>query len=562
VRAWEGELERAGQEERVAVLAVADRICAHRFDLLGSGPVELGPQIDWCRDFKSGRIWPLEHTSRLTIIYPDDSDIKVPWELSRFQHMPVLAAAHRLSGKRRYLEEIGSQLSHWIASNPVEFGPNWACTMDVAIRASNWIAALALCADAAAGEQWMEPVLGSLLLHGRFIRSHLEYAESRGNHYLSDVVGLLPVAALFSRSGEGQSWARWAVDELMGEMQHQIREDGCDHEMSIPYHRLVCELFVCGTQAADALCPGALPDTYRERLDRMLEFVRDYARPDGVSPQIGDADDGRFLPLGDYGRADPRSHLHLFRQAAREYRPATAHAAYPDGGYWVMRAGELYAIVRCGDVGVGGLGSHAHNDQLSFELAVGAQPLVLDPGSYLYTADPQARNLFRSTAFHSTLRIGEAEQQEEVPGTLFALRDTARAEPVGWETDGARAVFEGRHHGYERLDPPALHTRRIELDGPAGRLLITDTVQGEGSHLLEWSFPLAPCEASAGEGEATAGFDGALLSIASEGLTFSVEEGWYSPSYGKRVRTPFVRARRPAVPGGDTTRITLTAKRA
>ena len=79
--------------------------------------------------------------------------------------------------------------------------------MDVAIRAANWIASLTLVADAAAEEPWLEEVLASLLLHGRFIRSHLEWAPVRGNHYLSDVVGLLPIAALFGGSGEGRAWA-------------------------------------------------------------------------------------------------------------------------------------------------------------------------------------------------------------------------------------------------------------------------------------------------------------------------------------------------------------------
>jgi uncharacterized heparinase superfamily protein len=561
VAAWDRELETASEPERESVLAVADRIIAHRFDLLGSGPVDLGPEIDWRRDFKSGRIWPLEHVSRVPISYPDDSDIKVPWELSRFQHLPVLAAAHRLTGDQRYAEEIGAQLTDWIESNPVEYGPNWASTMDVAIRASNWVAALALSPEAASRAPWLEPVLSSLLLHGRFIRRHLEFAESRGNHYLSDVVGLLPVAAVFSGSSEGRAWARWAAGQLIKEMDHQVRADGCDHEMSIPYHRLVCELFLCGTQAADSLLPGGLLHAYRGRLDRMFAFVRDYTRTDGLAPQIGDGDDGRFLPLGDYGRADPRSHLHLFRQGGRDYDPATTHAAYPEGGYWVMRAGELYVIVRCGDVGVGGLGSHAHNDQLSFELALGEQPLIIDPGSYLYTADPKSRELFRSTSFHATLRVGELDQQEPAADTLFALHDSARAECLAWKADGEHASFQGGHHGFERLDPPATHTRQIELDGTAGRLVIVDTVRCEGAHPLEWTFPLAPCEATADKGEATASFDRVQLRIVSEGLRFTVEEGWYSPGYGRRIRTPFVKARRLAVPGDDVTRITLTPMR-
>jgi hypothetical protein len=557
VAAWEVELEAAPERERGELLEVADRVAAHRFDLLGSGPVDLGPEIDWARDFKSGRRWPLDHISQVPIVYPDDSDIKVPWELSRFQHLPVLAAAQRLTGDPRYLDEIGRQLTHWIESNPIEFGPNWACTMDIAIRAANWVAALAICAEDTSEQEWFEGVIASLLLHGRFVRGHLEYAVARGNHFLSDVVGLLPVAALFFTGTEGRGWVEWAAGELVTEMDHQVRADGCDHEMSVPYHRLVSELFVCGTQAVDALLPGSLPDSYRKKLERMLGFVADYTRPDGLAPQIGDADDGRFLPLGDYGRSDPRSHLHLFRQAGRRYAPSRSSAAYPEGGYWTMRDGELYAIVRCGDVGVGGLGSHAHNDQLSFELAVSDQPMVIDPGSYVYTADPEARRLFRSTLFHSTVRIGETEQQEEVEETLFALRDLARAELVGWEVEGEGASFEGLHHGYERLDPPATHSRRIELDGSSRRLTITDVVRGRGDHQLEWTFPLARCEASAGAGRASAVFEHGRLDVVAEGLDFTVEPGWYSPSYGLRVPTPFLRARRRARPGEDVTTIVL-----
>ena len=110
-------------------------------------------------------------------------------------------------------------------------------------------------------------------------------------------------------------------------------------------------------------CSGSAPDSYRERLDLMLTFARDYTRPDGLAPQIGDSDDGRFLPLGDYG-ADPRDHRHLFLQAGRSPEQAAGSAAYPDGGYFVFRNGSLYAIVRCGDVGRHGRGGHGHNDQL------------------------------------------------------------------------------------------------------------------------------------------------------------------------------------------------------
>jgi hypothetical protein len=543
--------ERQLEDSRAELLAVAERVAGHTFDLLGSGPTDLGPKIDWALDFKSGRRWPLDHISRLPQVYPDRSDIKVPWELSRFQHLPGLAAAYRLTGEQRWLDEIGAQLDDWIAANPVEFGPNWSCTMDVAIRGANWVATLALLGEDAARAPWFKRTLSSLLLHGRFIRTHLEWAEVRGNHYLSDVVGLLYVAAPFAKGREGRAWAEWAAAEVVAELGHQVREDGCDHEASIPYHRLVTELFVCGLQAADALVPGSVPPAAHERLRKMLRFVADYTRPDGLAPQVGDADDGRFLPLGDYGRTEFRSHLHLFAQAGEEFEPATGDAAYPHGGYWIMRRGELYAIVRCGDVGVGGRGSHAHNDALSFELALGDQPLVVDPGSYLYTADPRERDRFRSTAFHSTLQLDGEEQNPIGEEALFAMEDRRHAEPLEW-TPGA---FVGRHHGF----PGAIHHRRIEL---ATELTVTDTVSSDDEHEAQWTFPLAPCEAKAHDDHVTATFpSGVTLELAGEGLAFAVEEGWLSPSYGRRIPTPFVRARKRTLPGDDVTVVTLRAAR-
>jgi hypothetical protein len=253
---------------------------------------------------------------------------------------------------------------------------------------------------------------------------------------------------------------------------------------------------------------------------------------------MGDADDGRFLPLGDYG-ADPRSHMHLFRQAGVAYEPATGSAAYPAGGWYVLRDGETYAIVRCGDTGLYGRGGHSHNDQLSFELYAAGRPLVADPGSYVYTADPAARNLFRSTAFHSTLRVDGGEQNELRSDYLFSMADRTRAECLSF--DGR--VFEGRHHGFAAV----VHTRRIELVGDG--VVVTDRIDAEADaeHELEWTFTVAP------------GADGHVEVDGGE-LQFERVDGWHSPSYGVRQPAPFLRARRrTAAPVTTTIRIAAGA---
>lgn len=558
VAEFERSLAGLEDDDRRLLLERADAVAAHRFDLLGSGPIDLGAEIDWSLDFKSGRRWPLRHNLLIEPFFLDDSDIKVPWELSRSQHLPLLAAAFKLSGERRYLEELGAQLTHWIEANPVEMGPNWLCTMDVAIRAANWVAALAICAEAVSQEPWGERAAESLLLHGRFIRSHLETAAARTNHYLSDVAGLIVVAALFARGEEGAAWGRWAADELIAEMDHQVREDGCGHEASIPYHRLVTELFLCGTQAGESLHPGTFPAWYRERLGKMLDFVTAYTRPDGLAPQIGDNDDGRFLPLGEYGRTDFRSHLHLFDQASRPYEPATRSASFPAGGYYTMRHDGLYVLVRCGDTGVYGIGGHAHNDQLSFELCCGPTPLIEDPGTGTYYEDEEERLRFRSTGFHATLRVDGAEQNALPTWPRFPLGNRSRAEAIAWEEGTERTAFAGRHHGFELLPDPAVHERRLELDSRRRELTIVDTMTSSGAHRLDWAFPLGNCEdVSIRDGAAVAEFGSVRLSITAEDVELRVEDGLYSPAYGVKEPRRFVTARGRSAPGRHSTTLRL-----
>ena len=507
----------------------ADEVVAHRFDLLGSGPTELGPEIDWRADFKTGRRWPLRHGSLLAGLLRrrlrhqgSVGALAVPAPAAPRGRLPV-------DGRAALPRRARRQLSDWIAgesrSSSARTGPARWTSRSGRRTGSPRSRSQPRPPRTSRGST---PALESLLLHGRFIRAHLEDGQVRGNHYLSDVVGLLPVAALFSASREGRRWAEWAAGELASEMEHQVRADGCEHEASIPYHRLVTELFVCGTQAAEALLPGRLPPWYHERLDLMLDFVADYTRPDGLAPQVGDADDGRFLPLGDYGArpARPPAPLRAGRPRASSRQPSAG--SFPESGFYVMRAGrpvrdralrrrrplrprrprpQRPALVRAGE--------RAQSRSSSIR------------ARYLYTPDPEARNLFRSTGFHSTLRVDGAEQNELRTDDLFSMR----------RPRAGRGAPLGRHR--LRRSPPRLsrghaHTAaRAHAEKSSGSA--TPSTR-EAARELEWTFPLAPGAEN-------------KVEIRAEGLEFRPEQGWYSPSYGVRVPTTFLRAHRRSRPG-------------
>jgi hypothetical protein len=573
-------------ESIAAVIRSADLVRAHRFDLLGSGLTDLGPEIDWHRDFKGGFRWePRVFSTRLRYGDVKGADVKVPWELSRFQHLPTLGKAYWLTGDGRYATEFVAQLTHWMGENRLQFGVNWTCTMDVAIRAFNWVWGYTFFHDAPQVTPAFRRALAcSLLAHGRYIRGNLERGADgiTSNHYLANLVGLVGLGFACPVFREAQGWRTFSVAETFREIERQVHPDGGDYESSIPYHRLVTEMFL----AVAILCRRnrvTLPETFSRRLERMLEFTESYTKPNGLAPQVGDADDGRLHILADYGSWDPRDHRHLLATGGAFYgrddwlaaagprteeplwlmgreggvepsRPPSAAGsrAFPDSGIYLMRAAGLYLLIACSAVGARGIGNHKHNDVLSFELHVDGQDLIVDAGSYLYTPEPAWRNHFRSTASHNTVMVAGVEQNRFGEGGLFWLHPDATPQCLVWESTAATDRFVGEHDGYARLSPPVIHRREFRLDKRARRIQICDWLNGRGRPALAWNFTLAPGVAvrQAGEGqwELRSGPIRALLSLMTiaradtqRTARTEVVEAWVSPSYGVKESTRAIR---------------------
>lgn len=91
----------------------------------------------------------------------------------------------------------------------------------------------------------------------------------------------------------------------------------------------------------------------------------------------------------------------------------------------IFKSDRLYLIINAMSNGQNGYGGHAHNDKLSFELNIDGIDLIVDPGTYLYTALPERRNLFRSVKYHNTLVVEGEEQNHWKDGIsgLFQLKN-------------------------------------------------------------------------------------------------------------------------------------------
>lgn len=545
------QLEARWPDERQRVLEAARRALAHEINLLGTGPVELGRPIDWHRDWKTGRRWPLRYGRRMEYAELDrPTDVKVPWEISRAQWLLPAGQAYCITGDESFAAGAREVLEDWLRGNPYARGVNWAIAMEPALRIFSWTWLLYACGRSNA---WSEPrfrsrLLRGLYLHGDFVDRHIERGEINGNHYTADIAALV-VAGLVLNV---RRWVDTGWTALCEELPRQVHADGVDFEASTAYHRLVGELF-----ALPALLRRAhgldVPSAYVERVQAMGRYTEAYTGPDGLAPLWGDADDGRALPLGGQDVNDHRSlpvlAAHLAGKTANgnaeaawlvgpdavaDAEQADDSVAFPEGGFFILRGGGDHVFVDCGPVGLAGLGGHGHNDFLSFEATLNGVRLVRDSGSYVYTASPEARNLFRSTAFHNTPRIDGAEQNRIEPGFLWTMTEDAQPELRSWEPDR----FRGAHSGYRRLPHPVTPVRTIELDRGRHRLVVLDEFEGEGEHLVEIPLQLAPdvTATESGPGRLTLSHRFRLTWATPADWTLEIGTGWVSRSYGVRVQ--------------------------
>jgi hypothetical protein len=571
-----GQVEELSAELQAAALRLreeAEHTLAHRVHFLGSGVVDLGAEVDWHWDFKSGYRWPQRFYQDIEVTRLDDtSDAKVPWELSRCHHLLTLARAASLFEQERYALELESQLESWLDANPPGIGINWTTPMEVGIRAVNLVWAVGtLQARRPLDASLLGRLIESLRWHGRHIEANLEGSPYlRSNHYLGDILGLLVLGSVLSGDPDAPRWSEFARREFEREIVKQVHADGVSFEASLAYHGLVLEMFLVASYLA-SWTGEPLSSEFHEQLHRMIDVSRCVRHPNGRVPLFGDQDSGRILPEG---FARPPTHDNLLWLAAAligETRPLNGPVhpevawtfgvdawrcaaelpaaqparsdAFPVGGIFVLRSDRTHVVVRCGDVGQNGSGGHSHNDALSYELSIDGVPLIVDSGTYAYTFDVSARNEFRSTRAHNTVCIDGAEIHPIDPARVFELRRFARPTIEACDLGGDPLELVGSHDGFRRLRPPCVHRRRFSLAVGSGELTIRDELDGAGTHDVQSFVHFAPGTLLRRIGDAS--FDAALgeararISVGgAQADELTVEDGWVSDRYGVRERGP------------------------
>ena len=569
---------RVPEDAKAAVLASADRLLRGEWEVLGVVRTDM-VRPDWFRDPLTGHrsapsryAFRIDHRSQAQV-----GNVKQVWEISRLQHLTLLATAWFLTHEEKYAHRAADHLHSWWQENPFLSGVHWTSGIELGVRLISWVWIRRLLDD------W--PDVGDLFEHHgvalRQIRWHQQYLDafrSRGssanNHVIAEAAGQLVASCAFPWFSESDRWRRKSARLLERQLIRNTFPSGIGRELASDYHCFVAEAGFLGAVEAEVAGHPLSTRTW-ERLCAMADsaaaLVDERSRP----PRQGDSDEGRALVIDAPGAnssvallalaeplvgrldwwprppADVRSSIVGALTSGKpriEGRPARRLSRFADAGITLLRTtGENEIWCRCdgGPHGYLSIAAHAHADALSVEVRYAGTDILADPGTYCYHGEREWRSYFRSTIAHNTVEVDSRSQSSE--GGPFMWVRHAHTREVEVIDDGDIATWTAEHDGYSSLDPPALHRRSVLLDRASRSIDIVDQIDG-GSHDLRLAFHLGP-EVRVELNGSTAALDwptastpGAARMELPPDLEWSLHRGetdpivgWYSGGLGQRI---------------------------
>ncbi len=528
----------------------ADRLLIAARELLEGRATMLGierrdlAKPDWFLDPSSGGRYAKD-LSAFRVDYraaTDTRSVKHVWELSRHQHLTVLACAWRATGEEAYAEAAVQQLERWCDENPVLVGINWSSGIELALRLISWVWTRRLLdgwSGAPAAFEDNETLLRHVYWHQRFLAAFPSRGSSANNHVVAEAAGQLTASCAFPWFEESDRWRRSSAALFETELARNTFASGMNREQAFDYHGFVAELGLVAAAEAEAAGHPLAPAVSRT-LCAMVDVVAATLDSSGRPPRFGDGDDGRAVLLGapDSDRwrsllatgaalfgampwwpeapADPQSSL-LSRLVGRRIavpdRADERPDQFADSGLTILRttdqdAGpEIWCRCDGGTHGFLSIAAHAHADALSVEVRVDGVDVLADPGTYCYQGSPAWRDYFRSTLAHNTLELAASDQSLSAGPFLWTLHARTRVVRLSGENarvngENARVKqWSAEHDGYRRLDPPALHRRTVTLDVSGRSIEILDEVVSDGAHAVRLAFHLGPAVEATCEGD-------------------------------------------------------------
>ncbi len=512
--------------------------------------------------------WPTAHWSQL----PDmgRSDVKWLWELGRFGIAYAVVRAYWRTGDPQHAETFWQSIESFREENPPNCGVHWMCGQECSFRVLAWCFALFGLLDApATTSERVARLVEMLAAHGERIEGNIGFAISqKNNHAVNEALALWTLGICLPMLRAAPRWEARGRDVLERESRRQIYDDGAYIQHSINYHRLILQSYAWAIRLGD-VCGRPFSAEVQDRYRRAAQFL--YQLTDaqsGRAPNYGSNDGAVLFRLDSCAFADHRPTLALACWLSEKRRlyppgaqdesmlwlcgeepfaeevdpPARIDLAASSGGYYTLRAGETWGMIRCAEY----RDRPAQADMLHLDLWWRGANIVADPGTYSYNSPSPWNNGLSGTGAHNTVQVDGLDQMTRGPRFTWFHWNRGRVIRRWVDETGSLKLFEGEHDGYEhQLD--LVHRRALMLVD--GRLwIVVDDVKGAGAHQVSahWLFPEAQIRSRSNRsfnlcsavGDFTVSFFNFPLGGEQADMTFEVVQGagdslygWFSSRY-------------------------------
>lgn len=449
----------------------------------------------------TGHQWQTAHRAWFDI--PDfdavDGDVKMVWELSRFEWAIAFAQAARI-GQGGALDRLNAWLGRWCEQNPTFRGPNWKCGQEGSIRILH-LAVTALVLDPTAPPS--ARLLDLVAAHLRRIRPTLSYALGQdNNHGTSEAAALFVGGSWLASAGrkEGAVFARLGRRWLEERARRLFLPDGTFSQYSVNYHRLAVDTFVVAEVWRRHLRLPPFGAALSQRLSAATDWLHNIVSPStGDAPNLGHNDGARIVALTDTPYRDYRPTVArgkaLFANerayddpaiaadlawlgivpGTRDALPPSSHV-YAQGGLAVLHRGRAMAVLRYPMFRF----RPAHDDVMHLDLWLDGAPLLPDGGSYSYNAGEDWIQYFMGADSHNTVTFDGRYHMPKLGRFLFGAWPRGCVDTPLYD-DGKISGIACSYRDWRGAE----HQRTLILSDDG--LRIVDAVAGQaGRALLRW----------------------------------------------------------------------------
>ncbi len=504
---------------------------------------------DWHTNPLTGFVYQQNiHWSLIDDFSANTGDIKFVWEKSRFTFLYDLIR-YDFHYSEDQSAKVFELIADWIDSNPVNCGPNWKCSQEIALRVLNWTFALHYYRfSPTLSQSLLDKILCSVYDQACHIAGNITFSRIavKNNHVLTEALALYVVGLMFPHFGKSHKWRALGKGLFEKQVAAQIATDGSYIQFSMNYHRVVIQLLTWGIRLAE-LNRDPMNAAVYERAKASLNFLRSCQDSMyGRLPNYGHNDGALFFPLSERGFGDFRPQMAALANVLSidlgyqtgnwreesEWIGGKASASvtkispkrlssFPKGGYHIIRDTGTLTFLRCGNY----YSRPFQADHNHLDIWLGGRNILRDAGTWLYNADEEAVRYFSGTRSHNTVMIEDFDQMQKQQRFIWThwIRNAKGEAGSSKDAYWIEAEFEGFRH----VGNGIIHRRKVIKRKNQLHWIVEDRVLNvpKGMKIRQLWHP---------DEKFTEHFRMTARREDGRELPMMIENGWFSASYGQR----------------------------